>query len=324
MSMNIAVLGAANIAFNRFMPALETINSFNYVGVASNTQSKADIFKQMFGGEIFASYDEAINCPEVDAVYIPLPPSLHYTWAKKALLNNKHVFLEKPSVLEEDHAFELVAIAQERGLALVENYMFEFHEQLTKIKLILDQGDIGELRFINSHFSFPFRGAEDFRYSKSMGGGALYDCGGYPIKLLSLLMGDNIQVEHSKLNIDERFGVDTNGIVSLSNSNGVLGQVYFGMDDVYRCSVEIVGSKGRIVSNRIFTAPADTDVSVEVTVNNEISQHTLRDTQFTNILEYFKQAINQVSVREQAYTGLLNQATLISQIKKYQEDHENY
>ncbi|GAA04686.1 Gfo/Idh/MocA family protein [Photobacterium leiognathi] len=324
MSINIAILGAANIALNRFMPALKAINSINYLGVASNSQNKADNFQQMFGGRIFTSYDEVINCAEVDAVYIPLPPSLHYVWAKKALLNNKHVFLEKPSVLEKDHAFELVDIANKRGLVLVENYMFEYHAQLTNIKSIINEGSIGELRFINSQFSFPFRGAEDFRYSKSMGGGALYDCGGYPIKLLSLLMGDNIQVEHSKLNIDERFGVDTNGIVSLSNSNGVLGQVYFGMDDVYRCSVEIVGSKGRIVSNRIFTAPADTDISVEVTVNNEISQHTLRDTQFTNILEYFNQAISQVSLRKYAYTGLLNQATLISQIKKYQEDHENY
>ncbi|MFA0467820.1 Gfo/Idh/MocA family protein [Vibrio breoganii] len=315
MSTNIAVLGAANIAFNRFMPALKTIEQFNYVGVASNTPTKADAFQQNYGGKLFSSYDEVINSPEVDAVYIPLPPSLHYIWAKKALLNNKHVFLEKPSVLEETHAIELVDIARERGLALVENYMFEYHAQLSTIKMLIESGDIGELRFINSHFCFPFRGAEDFRYTKSMGGGALFDCGGYPIKLLSLLMNNDIKVEHARLNLDERFGVDSNGIVSLSDSNDVLGQAYFGMDDVYKCSLEVVGSKGRIVSNRIFTAPADMDVAIEVVANNQTTQHVVKDAQFNNILDNFCSAIHQPEVRQEGYSGLLKQAHLISQIK---------
>lgn len=324
MSMNIAVLGAANIAFNRFMPALASIDSLNYIGVASNTQSKAENFQQAFGGTLFASYDEAINSDEVDAVYIPLPPSLHYIWARKALLNNKHVFLEKPSVLKEAHAHELVSIAQERGLALVENYMFEFHAQLATIKSVISRGDIGELRFISSHFCFPFRGAEDFRYSKSMGGGALFDCGGYPIKLLSLLMGDDAQIEYARFNIDERFNVDSNGMVSLSDSTGVLGHAYFGMDDVYKCAVEVIGSKGRIVSHRIFTAPSDVEVAVEVTVGNDVTLHSVQDAQFTNILEYFYRAAQDCEFRQNGYSGLLKQARLIFQITQHQAKHENH
>ncbi len=321
--MNIAILGAANIALSRFMPALDSIGSLNYIGVASNTPGKAEVFQQNFGGRIFSSYDEVISSPEVDAVYIPLPPSLHYIWARKALLNSKHVFLEKPSVLKENHAQELVAIARERGLALVENYMFEYHAQLNAIKSIIESGDIGNLRFINSHFCFPFRGAKDFRYSKSMGGGALYDCGGYPVKLLSMLMNDGVRVEHAKLNVDERFGVDSNGIVSLSDSEGVLGQAYFGMDDTYKCTVEVLGSKGSVVSSRIFTAPSDVDIAVELTVNNKTRKHIVRDRQFSNILNHFQQAANDLELREESYSGILNQVNLISQIKKYQVNYEN-
>tara|TARA_R110002167_G_scaffold195810_1_gene398592 strand:- start:68487 stop:69461 length:975 start_codon:yes stop_codon:yes gene_type:complete len=323
MSLNIAILGAANIAKNRFMPALDSVDSIRYIGVASNTPSKAEQFQIQFGGKVFSSYQDVIDSDEVDAVYIPLPPSMHFHWAKKALLSNKHVFLEKPSVIEAQHANELVEIARERNLVLIENYMFEFHKQIHLIKELLKSQEIGEVRLINSQFCFPFRGEQDFRYSKAMGGGALLDCGGYPIKLMSLLMDDGVKLQHAAINIDKRFDVDSNGLIVLSDSKGVLGQIYFGMNDAYKCCVEVIGTKGRIVSNRIFTAPSNVDTEIEVTVNNEVKQHLVRDNQFSNILKHFYHATQNTDSRVNMYSSLQKQANLISLIQRYQTTHEN-
>lgn len=321
MSLNIAVLGAANIAMNRFMPALESVDSLHYVGVASNTPSKAEQFQAQFGGEVFASYQDIIDSDEVDAVYIPLPPSMHFLWAKKALLANKHVFLEKPSVIEAQHAKELVDIAHERDLVLIENYMFEFHKQVTFIKELIDSQKIGKLRSINSQFCFPFRGEQDFRYSKIMGGGALFDCGGYPLKLMSLLMDEGMVLQHASLNIEDGFDVDSHGTAMLIDSTGVLGQVYFGMNDAYKCSVEVIGTKGRIVSNRVFTAPSNIDAEVEVVVGNSVEYHLIRDNQFRNILKHFYHATQHSHSRLKLYSSLLKQANLVAQIQRNQTTH---
>lgn len=316
MSLNIAVLGAANIAMNRFMPALESVDSIHYVGVASNTPCKAEQFQAQFGGEVFASYQDIIDSDEVNAVYIPLPPCMHFLWAKKALLANKHVFLEKPSVIEPQHAAELVEIARERDLVLIENYMFEFHKQVTLIKELIDSEKIGKLRLINSQFCFPFRGEQDFRYSKAMGGGALFDCGGYPLKLMSLLMDDEMELQHASLNIEDGFDVDSHGTAMLIDSSGVLGQVYFGMNDAYKCYVEVIGTKGRIVSNRIFTAPSNIDAEVEVLVDNNLERYLVRDNQFSNILKHFYHSTQHSDTRLKLYSSLLKQANLVAQTQR--------
>ena len=120
--------------------------------------------------------------------------------------------------------------------------MFVYHTQLDWIRKKISEGTIGEVRLIRIDFGFPFRGANDFRYNKALGGGALLDCGGYTLKLASLFLGDSAKVTASQLNGKDGFEVDIYGSATLTNNEGLTAQVSFGMDNSYKCSLEVWGS----------------------------------------------------------------------------------
>jgi predicted dehydrogenase len=308
--LKLGILGTSDIAYRRFLPALQQCPPFVYAGVASRTPDKGKRFRESFGGEIYASYDALLADPSIDAVYLPLPPALHYEWAKKALEQGKHVMMEKPFTTTLEHTKELTELARRKGLALHENYMFLYHSQLDFIRGKLgrrgEPGAIGEIRLIRCDFGFPFRGATDFRYDKALGGGALLDCGGYPLKLASLLLGDSARITAAKLNYRPGCAVDIGGSATLVNGDGLTAQISFGMDHDYRCSLEVWGSGGSIGANRIFTAPAGYEPVI--TVKGE-EYKLLPDDSFAKSIQHFKALIEKP---EDA--PILRQAALLEQL----------
>lgn len=328
--IRIGIICPSEIAIRRFMPALEKIEEIEYVGVAYpslvdwNNASEENIdleykkaieFKNKYGGKIFNGYRNLVESNEIDAVYIPLPPALHYKWAKLALENNKHVFLEKPSTTSYNDTSDLIKLAKYKNLALHENYMFQYHNQIRTIKEIIDSNIIGEIRLIRTNFGFPKRDENDFRYNKNLGGGALLDCGGYPIRLISNLLGENLNVDAAKLFYNEN-GVDLYGSVQLSTKDRV-AQISFGMDNSYKCDIEIWGSLGTIFTDRIFTAPNNLDINIKVQNNKEEKNiHVDSDDSFYKSIKIFLNCINDKNVRNKEYDQLLNQSYIIEQIRK--------
>lgn len=326
--IKIGIIGASDIAFRRFLPALIKNDKFEYVGIASRNPEKAKKFIKEYKGMIFSNYDEIISSNEIDALYIPLPPALHYEWASKALENGKHVFLEKPFTTSNDDTNKLINLAKEKKLALHENYMFKFHSQLEYIRNLIDKKSIGEIRLIKTSFGFPMRASNDFRYNKQLGGGALFDCGGYTIKLASYLMGNKTRVVTSKLNYLENFDVDIFGSAVLENEKGIITQVSFGMDNSYKCDLEVWGSNGCIITTRIFTAPTDFNPKVMIKIGNEEKVINLQsDDQFFNSIDYFNDCINNVNTRIDSYIEIMNQSHLIQTIIESNKGvikYENY
>lgn len=212
--IRLGILGTSEIAFRRFLPALKKHNEFEYIGVASRNIEKTKPFVEAYGGKGYSSYDELLQDKNIDAVYIPLPPALHFEWGKKALQAGKHILMEKPFCVNLQQTEELIELAKERNLAVHENYMFMYHKQLTKIKEIIDSGYLGKIRLYRIAFGFPMREKNDFRYNKELGGGALLDCGGYTLKLANYLLGDTTKVVCSNL-VKEDFEVDLYGNATL-------------------------------------------------------------------------------------------------------------
>lgn len=331
--IRIGVLCPSEIAFRRFMPALKQIDTYEYVGLAAATErefsgadsdivrpselEKAQKFAEEHGGKIFSGYENMVVSNEIDAVYIPLPPALHFRWAKMALENGKHVLLEKPFTTSLNDTEELVSAARSRQLALHENYMFVYHTQLDWIRNKINEGAIGEVRLIRIDFGFPFRGANDFRYNKALGGGALLDCGGYTLKLASVFLGDTTRVMASHLNGKEGFEVDIYGSATLANDDGLTAQVSFGMDNSYKCSIEIWGSTGTIYTNRILTAPAGYEPTVIIRTGNEEQSYTLpQDDTFRKSIEHFSRCIQSASERTSHYEDILKQSKLVENFNK--------
>lgn len=338
--MNIAIICPAEIAFRRFLPSLNEVKEFHYVGVGVcskeemfgtettlsketinsvlNTElEKAKNFQDHYGGKIFNSYLEVVTSREVDAVYIPLPPGLHFKWAKLALENDKHVLVEKPSTTSFQETSELVKIAKQNNLALHENYMFLYHSQINDIKKIIDSGEIGIPCLYSIKFGFPLRQQNDFRFNKSLGGGALLDAGGYTIKYATRILGNDIKILSSRMNYIDGYEVDMFGSAMLSNSDNGIAFISFGMNNDYKCEIEAWGSKGTLTSRRVLTAPVGFEPEVEISKNGVVKRIKLRsDDSFKNSIQHFLECINNISSRNMNYDNILLQASLVDDFKK--------
>ena len=328
----IGIICPSEIAFRRFLPALKEAGCFEYAGVAiaskeefvgatdeilDKERAKAQTFVDTYGGKIFEGYKTLIQANEVDAIYLPLPPGLHYKWAKEALAANKHILVEKPCTTALASTEDLLKDAKEKGLAVHENYMFAFHDQLEAVNDIVNSGEIGDVRLYRISFGFPMRAQNDFRYNKSLGGGALLDCGGYTLKYASMLLGSTAQIKYAQSNYIEGFNVDMYGSAALVNDKGVTAQLAFGMDHNYKCELEVWGSKGTVYTNRILTAPAGLVPEVIIRKGNEEEKRNLpADDAFKKSILHFCHCIEETEVRESNYQTLLRQANLVEQFKQ--------
>jgi predicted dehydrogenase len=335
--IRIGIICPSEIAFRRFMPALQQAEGIKFVGIAYASPeewfgdiskvtpaaiceqqdrecSKAQTFIDTYGGKMFKGYQTLIESDDIDAIYLPLPPALHFRWAKMALENGKHVFVEKPSTTCLAETDELVKIASEKGLALHENYMFVFHDQLKAIDDVVASGEIGDVRLYRISFGFPRRAQNDFRYNKALGGGALLDAGGYTMKYANYLLGNTAKVVSAQVNYLPDFEVEMFGSATMVNADGLTAQLAFGMDNDYKCEVEIWGSKGTITSNRILTAPVGFASSYTIKKNQDVETRSLpADDAFLKSIMHFVKCVSDISVRKENYKVLLRQENLINE-----------
>jgi len=327
--IRIGIICPSEIALRRFLPSLVKLSNFKFVGVAiadrsewegsnddiiDKEKAKAQKFIDQFGGKIFNSYNSIIVSHEIDAIYLPLPPALHYTWTKLALLAGKHILVEKPATTLLADTLELLSLAEEKKLTVHENYMFAFHDQIAAIKGIIEKGEIGDIRLYRISFGFPRRAPNDFRYNNKLGGGALLDCGGYTIKYASILLGETAKIGYANANHIDSYDVDMFGSGTLVNDVGNVAQISFGMDNAYKCELEVWGSIGFLSTGRIFTAPAGFVPEVSISVKNETKKRKLpTDDAFMKSILKFKECILSNKIRKNNYKEIAQQARLINE-----------
>ncbi len=337
--MRIGIICPSEIAIRRFMPALQQCEDLIFVGVGVYTREelygsenisdeaflkaqrtekeKAKAFIDQYGGKIFDGYEAITTSPEIDCLYIPLPPALHFKWAKKALENGKHVLVEKPSTTSAEETKELVEIASEKNLAFHENYMFVFHRQINAVEKIIQGGEIGDVRLYRISFGFPRRAASDFRYNKALGGGALIDAGGYTIRYAVQLLGSSATIRYAQSNYINGFEVDMYGSAALVNKDGITAQIAFGMDNNYKCELEVWGSKGCLTTRRVLTAPVGFVPTAVIRNGNEERTVDLpEDDAFLKSIRHFMDCIQIEEIRKERYSMIVKQAELIDEFKR--------
>lgn len=318
--MRIGILGTSDIAFRRFLPALQKCEDLTYAGVATRTPEKGKPFQEAFGGEIYDGYDSLLEDKSIDAVYVPLPPALHFEWGKKVLESGKHLFMEKPFTTSLAETEALLTLAGEKGLAVHENYMFLYHSQLTEIQKRIADGSLGELRLIRAAFGFPKRSEGDFRYNKSLGGGALLDCGGYPVRLARELLGETARVTQARLVQPEGYEVDLYGSAVLENDDGLCAQVSFGMDNAYQCQLEVWGSRATLIASRIFTAGADFQPQLILRGSTGEERIELEaDDQFLGSIRDFVRSVEEKAQRDDRSKRIARQTEYIQAIRDWKE-----
>ena len=336
--MRIGIICPSEIAIRRFLPALRLVSGFEFAGMAiptveerfgdrrpedsvinavrRNERDKARHCIEQYGGRLFEGYASIAESPDVDALYVPLPPALHAYWAGRALRHGKHVLVEKPSTLSLQDTRKLTDLARANGLAMHENYMFVFHNQLAAVHDMIRDGVVGEVRLYRISFGFPKRAADDFRYDRELGGGALTDAGGYVLKYARRILGPSCRIRYAQMNYPAGYDVDIYGSGALTNAQGDSVQISFGMDNDYKCELEVWGSAGTLYTNRILTAPAGFTPSVEIRRNGVREERPLPcDDSFRKSIEFFHRCISDSQVREQEYAEMLDQAALVDQFR---------
>lgn len=338
--LRMGVLSPANIAIKRFLPALDKSTDFIFAGIAVSTpdergdyenfstdvleekchlqRQKALAVVEKYGGKIFYSYRSLLENDTIDAVYIPLPPELHYKYANHALLHGKHIFMEKPFTVSLRQTRHLLKIAAASDIAVHENYMFVFHPQVDAILQYVSTMKLGELRRVDSCFGFPLREQSDFRYRKELGGGALLDCGGYTVKSLSLLFDKCKLIYASRIPADDTL-VDTFGTVTALSDNGCVLNLAYGMDNAYLCELRLWGTKGFLTADRFFTPPPDFSPAIHIRYSNNKNEEIFVppvDT-FMQSLAHFRRCIANVTERQNNYLSIKLQAERIKTIRQF-------
>ncbi|MFD6224622.1 Gfo/Idh/MocA family protein [Nocardia asteroides] len=248
-ALRIGVLGAARIAPAAVIGPARRSPEATVTAVAARDRTRAEQFARKHGVErVFGDYQDLLDSPEVDAVYIPLPNGLHGRWTRAAVAADKHVLCEKPFTANAEEAREIARLAADSGLVVMEAFHYRYHPLIRAAEEIVASGELGTLRRVETALSFPLPLFSDIRYDYDLAGGALMDAGCYAVHMARVLGGEDPEVvsARAKLHGDRR--IDRAMSAELRFPSGHTGRVRCSMwsADVLRISATVVGDRGRM------------------------------------------------------------------------------
>ncbi|HTR78404.1 MAG TPA: Gfo/Idh/MocA family oxidoreductase [Gemmatimonadaceae bacterium] len=249
------VLGAAKIALNAVIPAMQHSECSTVTAIASRELARARSAARILGiPRFYDSYQELLADREVEAVYIPLPNHLHVDWAIAAAEAGKHVLVEKPIGLNAVDAERLIGVRDRTGKMIQEAFMIRSHPQWLTVAEMVSDGRIGDLRSVMGHFSYFNDAPSNVRNVAEFGGGGLLDIGCYLVHV-SRWMADRQPIRVvAAIERDARFGVDR--LTSLILDFGTLQAIgTCSMQAVPFQRVEIVGTRRRVEIEIPFNPP---------------------------------------------------------------------
>ncbi len=309
MKVRWGVLSTANIGVEKVIPAMQRGEYCDMVGIASRDMKKAQAVANQLGfARAYGSYEELLADPTIEAVYIPLPNHLHVPWSARALVAGKHVLCEKPIGLTAAEGQELLNVAKKYAhLKVMEAFMYRHHPQWRRAQQIVAKGGIGELRTIQSFFSYFKDDPNNIRNMADFGGGGLMDIGCYCISLSRFIFGCEPERVMGIVEYDPVFRTDriASGIMDFGTGTST-----------WTCSTQLVdyqrvniyGTEGRIEIEIPFNAPPDRPCrmwhqrgfEVEEIVLEIVDQYTIQG-------DLFSQAVlNDTEVPTPLYDAVAN------------------
>ena len=251
------VLGTADIALRKVIPAMKKASLTDVVAIASRSAEKAEQAAAQLGiPHAYDSYEALLADTSIEAVYIPLPNHIHADWSIKAASAGKHVLCEKPMALTVQDARGMIDACEAAGVKLMEAFMYRLHPMWLETKRIVESGEIGDLMAVQAVFSYFNDDPHNIRNILSFGGGALFDVGCYPVNASRMLFKSEPSVIHAAVKRDPRFKTDilTSAVLDFD-----------GRHASFTCStqmepdqrVDIIGTAGRIHIDIPFNIPPD-------------------------------------------------------------------
>jgi D-xylose 1-dehydrogenase (NADP+, D-xylono-1,5-lactone-forming) len=285
------VLGVAKIN-NRLKPAFQAAKTVKLQAIASRSLERSREAARDFGFEAaYGSYEELLSDPNVDAVYIPLPNSMHAEWTMKAAERGKHVLCEKPLCPTAAEAADLVAYCRAQGVRLMDGFMWPHHPRTRQVRQLIDDGVIGEVRRVTGAFSFKMEPltTDNIRLQPDLGGGSLLDVGCYPVFGIRWAFGAEPVRAFARARTLN--GVDVEVTGQLAFADGRTASFDCGFTLPFRAWLEVTGTDGVIrVPEMWLPRPKAT---WEVERNGEPAEaHAIEgEDQMVHMLDDFAQAV---------------------------------
>ena len=285
-NVNWGILATGNIA-HRFAETLAGSETGTAVAVASRDEARAAAFAQEFGIPVsYGSYDELLEDPQVDAVYVSTPHPQHAEWVVKAARAGKRILCEKPAALTFAEAEAAVEAARENDVFFMEAFMYRCHPQTAQLVDIIRSGEIGEVRLIRAMFGFRTdRDPSSRLFANALGGGGILDVGSYCMSMARLIAGvarglpfaEPLSVK-GVARLDPSEGTDQYAAAILEFEGGVLAELTTGVQLDQPNTVTVYGSLGSVTvtnpwfpgvpGSRIIVSP---DSAEEREINTETS-----------------------------------------------------
>jgi predicted dehydrogenase len=279
--LRIGVLGVSNHFVKRVLLPVRDLQECTFSAIASRNPEKARQAAAKYQIPThYSSYEELVACPEVDAVYIPLPNHMHAEWIKRSVDAGKPVLCEKPLCMNASEAAEVVRYVKAKGGFLMEAFMYKFHPLWKSARDIVQTNQIGNINYIQSAISYNNPSAKNIRNVLEYGGGGMMDIGCYAISIPRFMLNEEPQRAMGLVKRHEQFKTDelSSGILDFGNTHvtftvGTLSQAHQ--------VVDIVGSAGKIT----IPIPVNTyvDTPARMIVTNNIGT---REVEFSPVDQY--------------------------------------
>ena len=289
-NLRIAVWGLGRHATNRLLPAIAAARGLELAGVCSRNHAAVAECARRWCCDGWSETAAMLRAPSVDIVYVATPSGLHAEHGRQVLGAGKHLLCEKPFTCHREHTLDLLSMAEQAGLAVGEGHMYLHHPQFAQLVKYLESGRLGPVRSIACRFGIPTLDFSSFRYEPALGGGALLDIGCYPISALrALFPGAQYRVSHSRVTTRPESNVDTDGYAVVELSTGAVAHLEWRTHCAYQNQIEIWGDRGALLTERIFSKPADYVPSFHLrdVCGVEIVEHGEPGDHFVAMLESF-------------------------------------
>jgi xylose dehydrogenase (NAD/NADP) len=244
------ILGVARI--NRALVGPLASNGHQLLAIASRSLERARTYAETQGiARAYGSYEQLLADRDLDAIYIPLPHSMHVEWAEKAAQAGKHVLVEKPVALDGAGVRTLQSAARNHGVAITEAFMYRHHPLVATVRELAHDGTIGRLQAVRGTFSFVLDRAGDTRLNPEFGAGSLWDVGCYPVSFAHAIIGQR----PLSVQAVARWGapdVDMSFFGQVQFPGDVVAQVHSSFESPFKTEMEIVGSEGRLLVRHPF------------------------------------------------------------------------
>ena len=317
--------------------ALQFANSFNFVknakllAIASKNPDKIKIYKKNYNiseNFCFNSYEDLINNPSIDIIYIALPTALHFEWIVKCLKKKKRVLVEKPATLNSTQALSIKNEYMEIDSFFTEAFMYLYHPKIKKVIELIKSGEVGDLIAMESFFGNDILTKKNFfgykkrkklniknrLYNKEMGGGVILDLGCYPISFSTLIASLNSKINYDNIVIFNKqkeigsTGVDLDSYVGLKFENNFTSKIGVSFTRNLGKQTKIIGTKGELVIHDTWTSE---NSEIVIKKNNKAEIINIIGNQ--NIYSHEIETISQCIIEEKKevdYPGLTIDQTI--------------